>query len=305
MTRLDEALARARAARPEDIVPPATATTDQAFPEELPASTSVGLSEELPSEELLSEPVAVADAAAPAPAPTVMPPVKDLRNLGNAEKLSPTSKHASSVEQYRRLAARLHLMQAEHQTSVVMVTSAVAGEGKTLTAANLALTLSESYRRSVLLIDADLRRPSLHTLFGVENVSGLSDALKAAEARKLTLVELTDQLSLLPAGRPDNDPMSVLSSERMRQVIAEAGKKFEWVIIDTPPVGLLTDARLLASAVDTVLLVVQAGKTPLAAIKAAGEAIGRERILGVVLNRAEKATVHDSYAYYYAGSVRA
>jgi capsular exopolysaccharide synthesis family protein len=186
-----------------------------------------------------------------------------------------------------------------------MVTSAVAGEGKTLTAANLALTLSESYRRSVLLIDADLRRPSLHTLFGVENVSGLSDALKAAEARKLTLVELTDQLSLLPAGRPDNDPMSVLSSERMRQVIAEAGKKFEWVIIDTPPVGLLTDARLLASAVDTVLLVVQAGKTPLAAIKAAGEAIGRERILGVVLNRAEKATVHDSYAYYYAGSVRA
>jgi capsular exopolysaccharide synthesis family protein len=196
-------------------------------------------------------------------------------------------------------------MQAEHQTSVVMVTSAVAGEGKTLTAANLALTLSESYRRSVLLIDADLRRPSLHTLFGVENVSGLSDALKAAEARKLTLVELTDQLSLLPAGRPDNDPMSILSSERMRQVIAEAGKKFEWVIIDTPPVGLLTDARLLASAVDTVLLVVQAGKTPLAAIKAAGEAIGRERILGVVLNRAEKATVHDSYAYYYAGSVRA
>jgi Mrp family chromosome partitioning ATPase len=109
---------------------------------------------------------------------------------------------------------------------------------------------------------------------------------------------------LLPAGRPAHDPMSVLSSERIRQVIEEAGANFEWVIIDTPPVGLLTDARLLASAVDTVLLVVQAGRTPLAAIKTAGDAIGRERILGVVLNRAEKSVVQDSYAYYYPGSVR-
>jgi capsular exopolysaccharide synthesis family protein len=299
MTRLDEALARARAVRPEEVAPPAVGADegfrDEAFPDEAPVPPAV-------SEELLAEPV---PHVAAAETQSLLQPVTDLRTLGDADKLSPTSKHPTSVEQYRRLAARLHLMQAEQRTSVVMVTSAVAGEGKTLTAANLGLTLSESYRRNVLLIDADLRRPSLHRLFGVENVSGLSDALKSTVERKLSLVEVTDHLTLLPAGRPDSDPMDVLSSERIRQVIAEAGAKFEWVIVDTPPVGLLTDARLLASAVDTVLLVVQAGKTPLPAIKAAQDAIGRERILGVVLNRAEKGNVHDAYAYYYTGSVRA
>jgi capsular exopolysaccharide synthesis family protein len=296
MTRLDEALARARAARPEDSAPAAGLPDAQPFPDEPGAATT--FADEAP----------MVDGAAPideSDVPRLLQPVTDLAKLGDAEKLSPTSRHSSSVEQYRRLAARLHLMQAEQRTSVVMVTSAVAGEGKTLTAANLALTLSESYRRNVLLVDADLRRPSLHQLFGVDNVSGLTDALQAAVARKLSLVEVTDRLTLLPAGRPAHDPMSVLSSERIRQVIEEAGTKFEWVVIDTPPVGLLSDARLLASAVDTVVLVVQAGKTPLAAIKAASEAIGRERILGVVLNRAEKSMVQDSYAYYYPGSVRA
>ena len=298
MTRLDEALTRARAARPEDIAPAPGLPDAQPFPDEPGAATT--FADEAP----------MIDGAAPtseseSDVPRLLQPVTDLAKLGDAEKLSPTSRHASSVEQYRRLAARLHLMQAEQRTSVVMVTSAVAGEGKTLTAANLALTLSESYRRNVLLVDADLRRPSLHQLFGVDNVSGLTDALQSPVARKLSLVEVTDRLTLLPAGRPAHDPMSVLSSERIRQVIEEAGTKFEWVVIDTPPVGLLSDARLLASAVDTVVLVVQAGKTPLAAIKAASEAIGRERILGVVLNRAEGSMVQDSYAYYYPGSVRA
>src|SRR5690606_12595006 len=89
------------------------------------------------------------------------------------------------VEQYRRLATRLHLAQAEQGTRVVMVTSAIASEGKTLTATNLALTLSESYKRRVLLIDADLRRPWVHELFRVPNLTGLNDGIRADTERKV------------------------------------------------------------------------------------------------------------------------
>ena len=150
-----------------------------------------------------------------------------------------------------------------------MVTSAMPGEGKTLTATNLALTLAESYKRQVLLIDADLRRPWVHEMFQMPNVSGLNDGLRSDEERKIPLLQVTDHLSILTAGRPDRDPMGVLSSDRMRRVLQEASARFDWVIIDTPPVALLTDAHLLASLVDAVLLVMQAGRTPLSAINTA------------------------------------
>ncbi len=204
---------------------------------------------------------------------------------------------AASVEQYRRLAARLHLAQAEHGTKLVMVTSALVGEGKTLTASNLALTLSESYRKRVLLLDADLRRPGIHDMFGIPNFTGLNDGIRSNEERKVPVIRLTEHLSVLTAGRPDSDPMAVLSSDRMRRVLTDAAAAFEWVIIDTPPVALLSDAHLLASLVDTVVLVVRAGVTPLEAIQTATVAVGRDRIIGVVLNSAER-DHRNPYRYY-------
>jgi capsular exopolysaccharide synthesis family protein len=169
----------------------------------------------------------------------------------------------------------------------LMVTSAVAEEGKTLTATNLALTLSESFRRNVLLVDADLRRPSLHDVFQVPNVSGLSDGLKAPADGKLSLLQITPLLTLLTAGRPDPDPMHSLISARMKRVIEEARAKFDWVILDAPPVGLLTDANLLVAMLDAALLVVRAGVVPYTYVERAADIIGRERIIGVLLNGAE------------------
>src|SRR5205809_576306 len=119
---------------------------------------------------------------------------------------------ASAVEQYRRLAAALHHTQLERDTKVLMITSASPGEGKTLTATNLALTLSESYRRNVLLIDADLRRPSIHQMFQLPNVLGLSDGLHSMTEEKLSLIQVSDTLTVLLAGRPDPDPISGLTS---------------------------------------------------------------------------------------------
>lgn len=199
------------------------------------------------------------------------------------------------AEQFRKLAATLHHAQLSDGIKVIMVTSGMAADGKTLTATNLALTLSESYRRDVLLIDADLRRPSLHEIFQVPNVSGLNEGLQADDDEKLSTLRVTDTLTLLPAGRPNADPMSSLTSARMRGIIEEASTSFHWVILDTPPVGLLADANLLADMVDGALLVVFAERTTYKAVTKAVDAVGRERILGVVLNGS---TTRDETEYY-------
>jgi len=183
-----------------------------------------------------------------------------------------------------------------------MVTSAVTGEGKSLTATNLALTLSQSYRRRVLLIDADLRRPSLHRIFQVQNVFGLTEGLKARDERQLAIVEISEYLSLLTAGRPDPDPMSGLTSDRMRRILNEASTKFDWIVIDTPPVALLPDANLLAAMVDVAVLVVGATRTPYDLVQRAAESIGRDKIMGVVLNRVENTGfVGDAHYHSYYG----
>jgi capsular exopolysaccharide synthesis family protein len=185
-----------------------------------------------------------------------------------------------------------------------MVASAVAGEGKTLTASNLALTFSESYQKRVLLVDADLRRPSLHTVFRLDTALGLGDGLLSSGETKMLVRQVSPRLAVLPAGRPSSDPMAGLTSERMRRLLDEAKQSFDWVILDTPPVMLLPDAHLLASMVEGAVLVVRAGSTPHDLVKRSADAIGRSRILGVVLNRAEPQGRHDDHYQYYGYSER-
>ena len=209
---------------------------------------------------------------------------------------------AISREQYRRLAAVLHDAQTNSGLSVVMIASAVSGEGKTLTASNLALTLSESYQKRVLLIDADLRKPTLHQVFRINSALGLTSGLAGGPDAKLTVHQVSPRLSVLPAGRPTTDPMAGLISDRMRQLIAEAKEAFDWVIVDTPPVVLLPDANLLAAMVQGTVLVVRANSTPHNLVKRAADAIGPQRIIGTVLNQAAM-TVGAGYgSYYYYGS---
>jgi capsular exopolysaccharide synthesis family protein len=205
-----------------------------------------------------------------------------------------------SVEQYRRLAATLHHTQVERGTKKVMVASAVAGEGKTLTALNLALTLSESYHRRVLLIDADLRNPRIHEMLNVVNVTGLNEALANARQTKATLIAVSPRLSVLPAGRPNPDPVGPLTSRRMSQLLAKASAHFDWVVLDTPPVVLLPDTNLLAAMVDVAVLVIQAGQTSYELIERAISAVGRDRVLGVVLNGVEDRDDQYSSSAYLA-----
>jgi capsular exopolysaccharide synthesis family protein len=202
-----------------------------------------------------------------------------------------------SLEQYRRLAAALYHAQAENGLKTVLVSSAVPGEGKTLTATNLALTLAESYGRRVLLVDADLRDPSVHRLLGLPGSPGLAEYLRA-EARDLPVAAVSSALDLLPAGASNGNPVAGLISERMRLLVQQAVARFDWVLIDTPPVALMPDANLVARLADAVVLVVAAGSTPYRLVERAVEAVGRERVLGVVLNRAPEDVLP---ARYYSG----
>ncbi len=204
------------------------------------------------------------------------------------------------VEQFRELAATLHQARADHNTRVVMVTSASAGEGKSLTVVNLALTLSDSYRQRVLLIDADLRRPSLHEVAHVPGNRGLGDTLKSPVEQKLPVYQLSETLMLVPAGPPDPDPMRALTSSRMQQILQEAASRFDWVLIDAPPVGPIVDSTLLAPNIDAAIMVVRAGKTSYAEVKRAIDELGRERIIGVVLNGTDEVQRGVYHRYYHA-----
>jgi capsular exopolysaccharide synthesis family protein len=207
-----------------------------------------------------------------------------------------------SVEQYRRLAAAMHELQQERELKTLMVTSALPREGKTLTVTNLALTLSNSYARRVLLIDADLRRPSVHEVLNLPNRSGLSEALRS-DRGDLPLRRVSPLLTVLTAGRAENNPMALLTSERMQRLLDESAAQFDWVLLDAPPVGFMPDAGLLAAMTRAILFVISAGSTPYPLVQRATSELGRDCIVGTVLNRIEDANIPATgyYREYYAG----
>lgn len=285
MTRLSEALQRAAGTSGDHVM----------LRDEMPAAAW-----QFPVDDRVAEPAPVAPApeARTAPAPSLL-------NL--LPRISPEERHRlvigdaaepALVEQYRHLAAVLHHAQAESGCRSVMVTSALPSEGKTLTATNLALTLSESYQRRTLLIDADLRRPRLKDMFGLGDGPGLTDSLNNPRGGKLPVHQISPTLWVLTAGRATTDPMSTLVSGAMKHLLADAREAFDWAVIDTPPIAILPDANLLASMIDTALLVVSAHATPYPMVQRAAQAIGPSRILGVVLNRAEKSGMPSGYGYY-------
>ena len=203
------------------------------------------------------------------------------------------------VEQYRRLASSLHELQADRGLKTMMVTSAMPREGKTLTVINLALTLSESYRKRVLLIDADLRRPSLHEVFRLPKTVGLTDALKSGG--RPHFVELSPLLSVLAAGDVDGDPLGALTSDRFADLLEQCVAAFDWVLLDAPPVGLMPDGNVLARLTKAVVFVIGAGSTPHTVIERAIAELGRDYIVGTVLNKIDEDQLPPASAYssYY------
>lgn len=280
MSRIDEALRRARG---EDQA--LTTRSESEAPWEFAEGVRTAPRPAEPPEDVVVPEHATVPAASSVTG--TLPETGLFVSLDGDEKMVGAGLRQAVVEEYRKLAGSLHQAQIDHQMQVVLVASAVPGEGKSLTAANVALTLTTSYSRRVLLIDADLRRPSLHALFRAPVTTGLSEGLDAATASRVSAIQLSPLLALLPAGRPVANPVPLLTSERMAELVRDARQHFDWIVIDTPPVGILTDANLLTRESDAALLVIHADRTPYGLVQKAVQAIGKPKIFGVVMNRVE------------------
>ncbi len=193
--------------------------------------------------------------------------------------------HSAPAEQYRAVRARLAQRDDPGQLRSIVVTSPAAGDGKSVTAANLALTMAQEFQRNVLLVDADLRGSAVHELFGIERGPGLSAVLNGEVALEDALVELPDhRLTLLPAGDTPAFPAELLGSAAMRRLIDTLRNRFDRIVLDAPAVAPLSDTAALATVADGVLMVVRAGISQRPALDEALTAFDAHQLLGVVVN---------------------
>ena len=165
-----------------------------------------------------------------------------------------------AAEAFRTLRTNVIFSGLDKPLSTLLVTSPAAEEGKSATLANLAVTMAQG-GRTTILVDCDLRRPCLHELFGVPAAPGLSDAIVNKVDAPALLPTPVEGLSLLPAGQLPPSPADLLGSRRMESLVANLKSRADFVLFDAPPVIAVTDAALLASLLDGVLLVVSAGQT--------------------------------------------
>ena len=168
-----------------------------------------------------------------------------------------------------------------------MVTSAEPDEGKSFVASNLAISVARGINRYVLLMDCDLRRPSIHSKFGFGDVPGLSDYLSnGTPLQDLLLRTNVDNLTILPGGAAPDNPSELLSSERMEALIDEVTERYpdRFIILDSPPPKLTAESGVLARRVDGVLLVVKYGKTRREQVHELVDTMGKEKIVGSIIN---------------------
>jgi len=199
------------------------------------------------------------------------------------------------IEEFRTLRSKLLRERTQRYLKTILITGATPGEGKTFVAANLALAMSRHPGSRVLMIDADLRRSNLHTVFGMEATPGLSGYL-SGKLDETAIVRQTPepQLCVVTAGKYSDSPTELLHSSRMQQFIQNMGRHFDWIFIDSPPATVVADSAVLSEICDGVVLVIAPG-TPMTAAQKCRKEIG-QKTLGVVLNRAK---AHAGYYDYY------
>lgn len=227
--------------------------------------------------------------------------IKDLSRL-SAYLVTVLEPASLAAEQFKRLRTHVLKRMKSKMENALMVASAVQGEGKTTTAINLAISISQGMNDTVLMIDADLRKPGVHTHLGIEADKGLVDYLSGdAELPDLLVKTEVPKLTLLPSGKPPDNPSELLSSEKMAHLIQEVKTRYpnRFVILDTSPLNVFTDASVLVPQVDGTLLVVKDGITSAEYVQRAISQLEREKILGIALNMISgPESLQDAYYYY-------
>jgi capsular exopolysaccharide synthesis family protein len=215
----------------------------------------------------------------------------------NKRRISLLQPESYAAEQFRTLRSRIDSLAAQRPLKTIAMTSANPGDGKTTASLNLAVVTAMGVGQQTLLIDCDLRRPSVHRSLGLEPKMGLAEILldRATLDEALIKVEGLNLDVIAVRGKPSN-PSELLASAQMKSLVAECAGRYDRVILDTPAALGLPDGPTVAELCDGVLVVVRAGITPLEDVEAALELVDRRRVIGLVLNDAEQGRAH--YGYY-------
>jgi capsular exopolysaccharide synthesis family protein len=232
----------------------------------------------------------------------------------SAVSLPTLADRGAGVEQFRSLRSRVYQARYESPLKTLLISSGMPSEGKSFVAANLAMSLARNSMNNILLIDGDLRRPTLHSLLGAPNVPGLSEYLSGTaelnsimqrdeipETNPIRSVTSVSNLTLIPAGKCGDNSSELVANHRIDELIASLSPHFDWILIDSPPVLAVTDAVELARASDGVLLVVRGGTTPFDVAQRTQATFKSSRIIGFVLNDVKDRPRTGSYYYYYGG----
>lgn len=217
-----------------------------------------------------------------------------------------------STEQFRGLRSQIYQFLDQGPLKTILVSSGLPNEGKSFVAANLAMSLARNKNHHVLLIDADMRSPSLHTIFSPSNTAGLTEYL-AGTAEISDILQrnqnptITDagglrgipDIAFISGGHGGDNASELIANHRVEELIAALAPHFDWILIDTPPVLVFADAVDLARAADAVLLVARGASTPYDVAQRAQAAFSNSRILGFVLNAVKNAPRSSSYYHYY------
>ncbi|MFQ5646677.1 MAG: polysaccharide biosynthesis tyrosine autokinase [bacterium] len=226
--------------------------------------------------------------------PELLPP-DVLANL-DSRLIALFSSTSMASEQYRLLRTKILRSFKLYSHNAFLISSSLPSEGKTTTAICLAISIAQSLQNTVILVDADLRRPSIHGALGIKIGSGLSDHLtQQIPLEKVIQKTCIPKLSVITSGTIPPNPSELILSDRMTNMLTELKNRYSdrIILVDSPPIISITDSVILSQKLDGVILVVHTGKTPKVAIKETIESLGDSNILGVVLNHL------DSHSGYY------
>jgi len=221
------------------------------------------------------------------------------------DKTSPFAKtvHSGNIppvitEQYRLLRSKLSSLNSNHNNKVIALTSTQKGEGKSTTSVNLAIVMAKDTKKNVLLIDGDMRKPSIHTFFNYKVKYGLVDILlKRTNIGSAIVSSGIKNLTLLLGGEAVGNPSDLITSPLLRELIEILKTKFDYIIIDSPPIIPFADMNILADIVDSILLVVKAETTPKKMVLEALKSLNKENVIGVVLNDSRRRLSKTYYDY--------
>src|SRR4051794_8131011 len=204
------------------------------------------------------------------------------------------------AEEFRTLRTRLNHLQSTQPLHTLVITSASPAEGKSFTAANLAISQAQLAGKRVLLADFDFRRPTVNTTFQLPGQLGLTDYLTGKASLREILFQISDtNLFILPAGGPVPNPLELLNLAQCRPLIDALQNPFDWVILDTPPLLFAADGNLLSTMCDGTILVVRIGTTTFDSVTRAMQSLCENNVLGVVVNGARRGELYSKYSYYH------